>query len=309
MIKTENLTKHFGDFKAVEQVNIEVHAGEVLALLGPNGAGKTTTVRMLTSVLRPTSGQAWVAGHDVVTHPAKVRASVGVLTEHHGLYDRMPAAEYLDFFGQVYQLDTKTRRERAERLLDHFGLSAARDRRIGEFSKGMRQKLALARALIHRPPVLLLDEPTSAMDPESARLVRDALHELRTDERAIILCTHNLAEAEELAARIAIIRNGKIIANGTPAELKQQFLGVPEYEAVLGEPLSDGDVTLPEGATLTGRGPLSVRFTTPRGGQDNPQILRTLLEQGLAIISLAEVPRSLEQVYLKAMANGKETKI
>lgn len=133
MIKTENLTKHFGDFKAVEQVNIEVHSGEVLALLGPNGAGKTTTVRMLTSVLRPTSGHAWVAGHDVVTHPAKVRASVGVLTEHHGLYDRMPAAEYLDFFGQVYQLDTKTRRERAERLLDHFGLSAARDRRIGEF--------------------------------------------------------------------------------------------------------------------------------------------------------------------------------
>ncbi|GAB4579904.1 MAG: ABC transporter ATP-binding protein [Anaerolineales bacterium] len=309
MIKTENLTKHFGDFKAVEQVTLEVHAGEVLALLGPNGAGKTTTVRMLTSVLRPTSGHAWVAGYDVVQHPAKVRASVGVLTEHHGLYDRMPAAEYLDFFGQIYQLDAKTRRERAERLLDHFGLSAARHRRIGEFSKGMRQKLALARALIHRPPVLLLDEPTSAMDPESARLVRDALHELRSDERAIILCTHNLAEAEELAARIAIIRNGKIIANGTPAELKQQFLGVPEYEAVLGEPLSDRGVNLPNGVTLTGQGKTFVRFTTPRGAPDNPQVLRTLLDQELAVISLAEVPRSLEQVYLKAMANGKEVTI
>lgn len=308
MIKTENLTKHFGDFKAVEQVNIEVHAGEVLALLGPNGAGKTTTVRMLTSVLRPTSGHAWIAGHDVVAHPAKVRAAVGVLTEHHGLYDRMPASEYLDFFGQVYQLDAQTRRERAERLLKHFGLFDARARRIGEFSKGMRQKLALARALIHRPPVLLLDEPTSAMDPESARLVRDALHELRSDERAIILCTHNLAEAEELAARIAIIRNGKIIANGTPAELKQQFLGVPEYEAVLGEPLTDRGVNLPNGATLTGCGDTFVRFTTPRGGQDNPQVLRALLDQGLAVISLAEVPRSLEQVYLKAMANGKNGK-
>lgn len=308
MIKTENLTKHFGDFKAVEQVNLEVHAGEVLALLGPNGAGKTTTVRMLTSVLRPTSGHAWIAGHDVVAHPAKVRAAVGVLTEHHGLYDRMPASEYLDFFGQVYQLDAQTRRERAERLLKHFGLFDARARRIGEFSKGMRQKLALARALIHRPPVLLLDEPTSAMDPESARLVRDALHELRSDERAIILCTHNLAEAEELAARIAIIRNGKIIANGTPAELKQQFLGVPEYEAVLGEPLTDRGVNLPDGATLTGHGDTFVRFTTPRGGQDNPQVLRALLDQGLAVISLAEVPRSLEQVYLKAMANGKNGK-
>lgn len=307
MIKTENLTKYFGDFKAVEQVNLEIHAGEVLALLGPNGAGKTTTVRMLTSVLRPTSGHAWIAGHDVVEHPAKVRASVGVLTEHHGLYDRMPAAEYLDFFGQVYQLDAKTRRERAERLLEHFGLFEARNRRIGEFSKGMRQKLALARALIHRPPVLLLDEPTSAMDPESARLVRDALHELRSDERAIILCTHNLAEAEELAARIAIIRNGKIIAKGTPSELKQQYLGQPEYEAVLGEPLDDREVKLPEGAMLTGRGATFVRFSTPRGGQDNPQVLRALLAQGLAIVSLAEVPRSLEQVYLKAMANGKNT--
>ena len=310
MIKTENLTKHFGDFKAVESVNIEVHAGEVLALLGPNGAGKTTTVRMLTSVLRPTSGRAWIAGHDVVQQPAKVRASVGVLTEHHGLYDRMPAAEYLDFFGKVYQLDAKERRARADRLLDHFGLMDARNRRIGEFSKGMRQKLALARALLHRPPVLLLDEPTSAMDPESARLVRDALHELRSDERAIIICTHNLAEAEELAGRIAIIRGGHVIANGSPAELKQKYLGQSEYEACLGEPLADRPVILPDGVILTGCGPDSVRFTTPHGTGDNPRVLRTLLDQGLAVISLAEVPRSLEQVYLKVMnmANGKEPK-
>jgi ABC-2 type transport system ATP-binding protein len=311
MIKTENLTKHFNDFKAVEGVNLEVNAGEVLALLGPNGAGKTTTVRMLTSVLKPTSGRAWIAGYDVAQQSAKVRASVGVLTENHGLYDRMPAAEYLDFFGQIYQLDANTRRTRVDGLLEHFGLTDARNRRIGEFSKGMRQKLALARALLHRPPVLLLDEPTSAMDPESARLVRDALHELRSNERAIIICTHNLAEAEELAGRIAIIRGGKIIAKGTPSELKQQFLGVPEYEACLGEPLADRVVTLPDGASLSGRGPDWVRFATPMGAVDNPRVLRALLDQGLAVISLAEVPRSLEQVYLKAMnhANGKEPKI
>ena len=311
MIKTENLTKYFGDFKAVESVNLEVNAGEVLALLGPNGAGKTTTVRMLTSVLKPTCGRAWIAGYDVIKQPARVRASVGVLTENHGLYDRMPAAEYLDFFGQVYQLNVEARRARTDRLLDHFGLSDAHHRRIGEFSKGMRQKLALARALIHRPPVLLLDEPTSAMDPESARLVRDALHELRTDERAIIICTHNLAEAEELAGRIAIIRHGKIIANGTPSELKRQFLDVPEYEVILGEPLTERSVTLPDGATLTGRGPDWVRFSTLTGTRDNPGVLRAMLDQGLAVISLAEVPRSLEQVYLKVMnvANGEEPKI
>ncbi|HLF88096.1 MAG TPA: ABC transporter ATP-binding protein, partial [Anaerolineales bacterium] len=132
MIKTENLTKYFGHFRAVESVNLEVNAGEVLALLGPNGAGKTTTVRMLTSVLKPTSGRAWIAGYDVIKQPARVRASVGVLTEHHGLYDRMPAAEYLDFFGQVYQLDVEARRARTDRLLDHFGLSDAHHRRIGE---------------------------------------------------------------------------------------------------------------------------------------------------------------------------------
>ena len=311
MIKTENLTKYFGHFRAVESVNLEVNAGEVLALLGPNGAGKTTTVRMLTSVLKPTSGRAWIAGYDVIKQPARVRASVGVLTEHHGLYDRMPAAEYLDFFGQVYQLDVEARRARTDRLLDHFGLSDAHHRRIGEFSKGMRQKLALARALIHRPPVLLLDEPTSAMDPESARLVRDALHELRTDERAIIICTHNLAEAEELAGRIAIIRDGKIIANGTPSELKKQFLDALEYEVILGEPLAERSVTLPDGATLIACGPDWVRFTTLAGAGDNPNVLRAMLDQGLAVISLAEVPRSLEQVYLKVMnmANGKEPKI
>lgn len=308
MIKTENLTKQFGNFTAVEDVNLEVQAGEVLALLGPNGAGKTTTVRMLTSVLRPTRGRAWIAGHDVVRHPARVRAAVGVLTEHHGLYDRMPAAEYLEFFGQIYQLPSAVRRARSRQLLEHFGLADAQARRIGEFSKGMRQKLALARALIHHPPVLLLDEPTSAMDPESARLVRDALHELRTGERAIIICTHNLAEAEELAGRIAIIRAGRIIANGSPEELKRRFLGPLEYEARLSAPQPDCPITLPDGATLTGRGPDWLRFTPSNGAADNPRVLQTLLAQGLPVASLAEVPRSLEQVYLQAMsqANGGE---
>ena len=180
--------------------------------LGPNGAGKTTTVRMLTSVLRPTRGWARVAGYDVVDQPAQVRASVGVLTEQHGLYERMPADEYLDFFGQVYGLDARHAPEAHPGTAGTFGLGEYARRRIGEYSKGMRQKLALARALLHDPPVLLLDEPTSAMDPESARLVRDAIHELRSANRTIVICTHNLAEAEELADQIAIIRRGQIIA-------------------------------------------------------------------------------------------------
>ena len=205
MISTQNLSKRFEDFVAVDSVNLTVDSGEVLALLGPNGAGKTTTIRMLTSILRPSSGWAKVAGYDVVNQAQQVRASVGVLTENHGLYNRMPALEYLQFFGSLYGIDKQTLDDKIQTLVARFDLERASTRRIGEYSKGMRQKLALARALLHDPPVLLLDEPTSAMDPESARLVRNMIQELRSSDRTVMICTHNLSEAEELADRIATV--------------------------------------------------------------------------------------------------------
>jgi ABC-2 type transport system ATP-binding protein len=234
MIQTEDLSKRFNDFLAVDRVSLQVSSGEVLALLGPNGAGKTTTLRMLTSVLQPSLGWARVAGYDVVRQAAQVRASVGILTEQHGLYGRMTALEYLDFFGQIYHMPVDLRRKRTNELLDQFGLGDERKRRICEYSKGMRQKLALARALYHDPPVLLMDEPTSAMDPESARLVRDAIQGLRSAKRAIIVCTHNLPEAEELADKIAIIRRGRIIISGSVGELKNRLLGAAQFEIRLG---------------------------------------------------------------------------
>lgn len=301
MIVTQDLSKSFDDFLAVDGVSLEVAAGEVLALLGPNGAGKTTTVRMLTSILRPTGGWARVAGYDVVQDAAKVRASVGVLTEQHGLYGRMPADDYLDFFGQVYGMDKTTRQKRIHQLLEDFGLLPDRKRRIGEYSKGMRQKLALARALLHSPPVLLLDEPTSAMDPESARLVRDSIRALRSDSRAIIICTHNLAEAEELSDQIAIIRRGKIIARGTPSALKLKLLGPAEYEVRLGVSLNGRSPNLPEKACLTSKGLDWLRYQTDTPETANPAVLRLLLNQGFPVTALYEVPRSLEQVYLLAI--------
>ena len=301
MIVTENLTKKFNDFLAVDEVNLQVDAGQVLALLGPNGAGKTTTVRMLTSVLIPSSGWARVAGYDVIKKPAQVRASVGVLTEQHGLYDRMPADQYLDFFGQLYNMKSSARQMRIDTLLEHFGLTESRKRRIGEYSKGMRQKLALARALLHEPPVLLLDEPTSAMDPESARLVRNAIHELRSAERTIVICTHNLFEAEELADQIAIIRRGKIIACGSIAALKQNLLGPIEYEVCFAAPLDGREITCPPGGKLTGQGPNWLRFQSDQFQDFNPRLLQSLLSQDLPVISLQEVPRSLEAVYLQAV--------
>ena len=309
MIETKDLTKKFEDFLAVDGVDLNVGAGEVLALLGPNGAGKTTTVRMLTSILRPTSGMASVAGFDIVANAQKVRASVGVLTENHGLYARMPAFEYLDFYGQLYGMEPNHRHQRVAELLEQFGLAEDKHRRIGEFSKGMRQKLALARALLHNPLVLLLDEPTSAMDPESARLVRDSIKELRSAERTIIICTHNLAEAEELADQIAIIRRGKIIAKGSPLALKQMLLGAGEFEIQLATTLNGSHESLPPGITVSAQGNKWLRFRTSNPEEQNPLMLKTMLEQGYAVISLQEVPRSLEQVYLEAVNTPGRTEV
>jgi ABC-2 type transport system ATP-binding protein len=275
----------------------------VLALLGQNGAGKTTTVRMLTSVLRPTRGWARVAGYDVVAQADKVRASVGVLTEQHGLYTRMSAEEYLDFYGQIYRLSAAQRKERSRYLLEYFGLRTVANQRSAEYSKGMRQKLALARALLHNPPVLLLDEPTSAMDPESARLVRDEISNLRSDKRAIIICTHNLGEAETLADRIAIIYRGRILLEGTLSELKDQLLGAPEYIIKMTGPWSIEGLDLPAGVTVLSQTEAGMRFRTERPEHDNPLLLSRLISRRIPVMSVQEAPRSLEQVYLKAMAD------
>ena len=304
MIETHDLSKNFDNFKAVDGVTLTVRPGQILALLGQNGAGKTTTVRMLTALLNPTRGWAQVNGYDVVKHGADVRGSVGVLTEQHGLYVRMTGQEYLEFFGEVYRIDPAARATRNKYLLEYFGLSEAAQKRVGEYSKGMRQKLALARALMHEPPVLLLDEPTSAMDPESARLVRDEIVRLRSSQRTIIICTHNLVEAEVLSDIIAIIYRGKILISGTLDELKQQVLGPVEYEAQLSHPWQADGMTFPEGVVLSENSGSRLRFRVERPQESNPLLLRQLTEAQAPVMTLQEVPRSLEQVYLKVMADA-----
>ncbi len=306
MIESEDLTKHFGTFKAVEGVNINVRPGEVLALLGQNGAGKTTTVRMLTSILLPTRGWGRVAGYDVVENPAKVRASVGVLTEMHGLYSRMTAIEYLDFFGQVYSLDANRRKKRIDELLSYFGLAEAAKRRSGEYSKGMRQKLALARALIHEPPVLLLDEPTSAMDPESAQLVRNEIGRLKSSQRSIIICTHNLLEAEMLADKIAIIYRGRVLLQGTLEQLRQKLLGAPEYEVTLAGGWNPQQLDSISGLKVAHFTETGFRYVVENPTETNPALVRALIEQNMPVVAVQQVSRSLEQVYLKAMTLATE---
>jgi ABC-2 type transport system ATP-binding protein len=305
MIEANDLSKQFNnDFWAVDGVTLSVRPGQILALLGQNGAGKTTTVRMLTALLSPTRGWARVAGYDVTKKPQEVRSNVGVLTEQHGLYMRMSGEEYLDFFGEVYGLDPKTRKKRSDYLMDYFGLAQAARQRSGEYSKGMKQKLALARALMHDPAVLLLDEPTSAMDPESARLVRDEIARLRSSQRTIIICTHNLAEAEALADTIAIIYRGKILLNGTLDELKRTVLGPVEYEAKFAENFDTGDLDLPHGVILASRGATSLRFQVEAPQVANPQLVHALSSRNAPLVSFQEVPRKLEHVYLKTMADA-----
>lgn len=325
MIQTENLTKRFpcsttgqergcaplddasGDqqaltwFTAVDQVTLSVATGEILALLGPNGAGKTTTVRMLASILKPSEGWARVSGFDTVRQARQVRHSIGLLTEFPGLYLRMRADEYLSFFGQMQGMTNEQIHQRTEQLMRRFGLLAAQRQRLSEYSKGMRQKLALIRAMIHDPPLLLLDEPTSAMDPHSAKQVRDSILDLRHDQRTVLICTHNLNEAEVLADRIAIIRRGQIVALDTPARLKAQLLGSPLLEVRLAHAL-DGrfqPADLADMVQVEASGDNWFRYRTPAPEATNPALLARLAALGLQVLTLSEVYRSLEEVYLQ----------
>lgn len=299
LIETLGLTKQFDTLVAVDDLTFTVDEGEILALLGPNGAGKTTTVRMLSSIIKPTAGTARIAGYDVVHDARTVRHLIGHLTEFPGLYLRMKPLEYLDFFGELHHLSRSERRARAEMLMKQFDLWDTRDRRLGTYSKGMRQKIALIRAMLHNPRVLFLDEPTSAMDPHSAKQVRDAIALLRGSGCTIVLCTHNLHEAELLADHIAIIRRGKLIAFGTPAQLKRELLGVPLWEVELAHPLSQPLPALNGYLQIESCDETSLRYYTDEPHIANPFLLRRLHEIGAQVLSLRQVPRSLEEVYLK----------
>ncbi len=303
MIRTQGLGRRFGEKVAVEGLDLEAREGEVLALLGPNGAGKTTTVRMLSCILSPTSGTAWVAGHSITAEPGAVRQAVGVLTESPGLYRRLSARRNLEFFGELYGV--RDIKDRVEKYLRFFGLWERRNDPVGTLSKGMRQKLALARALLHDPKVLLLDEPTAGLDPESARAVRDFIQELKAEGRTVLLCTHNLPEAEELADRIALLRT-RLIALGTPRELKERFSGARVVVELLNphEGLV-GALDLPEvrGAKLEGN-ELWVEITDPR--HSVPALVRRLVELGAEILEVRRAEASLEEVYLKLMEGSKD---
>jgi len=301
MIVIENLTKQFGQNLAVEGLNLEVQEGEVFGFLGPNGAGKTTTVRMLTSLIQPTSGKAVVNGFTVGRQDTQIRRTVGLLTETPGLYDNLSAEYNLRIYANLYEV--KDVAGQVEKYLRLLGLWERRFEPAATLSKGMKQKLAIARAMLHEPRILFLDEPTSALDPESARLVRDFIAELRKEGRTIFLCTHNLDEADRACDRIAVFKTRLVVVD-TPANLRRQLFGrkVVFHLVNLDETLAAKVRALPfiqETRILDNR--LVVTLDNPEAR--NPQIIRTLVEAGAELQFVGELRHSLEEVYLQLVKN------
>jgi ABC-2 type transport system ATP-binding protein len=302
MLRATGLGRRFGSLWAVRDMDLEVLRGEVLGLLGPNGAGKTTTVRLLTALIEPSEGHASVDGLDVTEHSEEVRARVGILTETPGLYDKLSATANLDFFGRLYGLDAATRAARIERYLRLFSLWDRRDDVAGTFSKGMKQKLAIARALLHEPAVVFLDEPTAALDPEAAYIVREAIEAMRRSGRTIVLATHNLDEADRLCDRVAFVRGG-LVRIDSPAGLRGSLGGhgvevgltSPPAEALVAAACGVAGVTGVE----TGDRRLIVAAADPAAV--TPALIRALVAAGAEIVEVRERATTLEQVYFEVM--------
>ena len=315
-IEARQLTKIFTGSKkrpetvAVDGIDLKIQKGEIFGLLGPNGAGKTTTVRMLTCLIRPTDGEAWVEGANILSEPKKVRSRCGILTETPGLYARLNAIEYLNFFGQLYGLSRQELNTRVPEVLDMLGIEA-KDRehkRLGAFSRGMRQKMNIARAILHNPPVLFLDEPTASLDPESAKIVRDYILNLKEQQaHTILLCTHNLDEADRLCDRIGIIHKGKLLRVGKSEELKGHLGEHQTYRIRLSHATDNllavvQDVTGVNDAFIENG---EIVFHTNEPEVTNPQVVRALVQANAAVLSVSEEAHSLEEVYLALLEEQK----
>ncbi|MDG6920473.1 MAG: ABC transporter ATP-binding protein [Nitrososphaerota archaeon] len=300
MINAENLTKRFGDYTAVDSVTLHVDKGEVFGFLGPNGAGKTTTVRMLACLVSKSSGSATIGDYEIANREdqPRIRMMTGLLTENVGLYEELSAYDNLDFYGRYYKLGEQRRKERIEYLLKLLELWDRKDAAAGTFSKGMKQKLAIARALIHDPEVLFLDEPTANLDPEASKTVRDFILELKKEKRTIFLNTHLLDEAERVCDRVAILKT-KLVTTGSPQDLRRSLTGRKVKiqlqrvdEAVIS---SVGEI----GYQIVESTPDSIVVSLKDPEEENPAILRAVQKAGGNVVFVTEVGSSLEDVYLK----------
>lgn len=305
-IETWGLTRRFGERVAVERLDLAVPRGQVFGFLGPNGAGKTTTVRMLAAIIGPTEGTARVNGHMLGEGNGEIRRSVGILTETPGLYEKLTAMQNLVFFAGLYEVGEERARQQAERYLRLMDLWERRNDKVGGFSKGMRQKLAIVRALLHDPAVVFLDEPTAGLDPEAARTVHDFIRRLRSEGRTVFLTTHNLGEADALCDLIGVFRT-RLLTLGSPRELRSRLFGTGTLVTVAGEAGEAKKWTgvverLPFVKQVTANdGTLSVGLDDPEGM--NPMLVEALVNAGARVRYVQPVSHSLEEVYLQLVAS------
>jgi ABC-2 type transport system ATP-binding protein len=300
-IEVESLTKYYGDLLAVDHVNFEVTEGEVFGFLGPNGAGKTTTQRMLTTLLEPTEGRIHMLGHDLAHDPIPVKRRMGLVPEESNVYTELTAWENLMFTARLYLVEPRERAQRARDLLETFGLWEKRDVKVEDFSKGMRRRLSIAMAIIHRPTLLFLDEPTPGLDAQSTRAIRDLIRNLNADGTTVFLTTHQIEEANQLCDRVAIINHGQIAAIDTPERLKEAFRQVQSVEVAL-EP--DGQAhgetlrALP-GVTQSVKMGDKWRLYTERPSALLPRVVDYARSHDLEVVSLNTLGPSLEDVFLR----------
>jgi ABC-2 type transport system ATP-binding protein len=300
LIETENLTKKFGELTAVESLTLHVEKGEVFGFLGPNGAGKTTTIRMLCCLISKTSGNARIGDYEIGNKEdsLKIRKIIGLVPDNVGLSEHMTAYENLDFYGRIYDCTDAQRKENIKRFLEMLGIWEKRDVLVGTFSKGMKQKLAIARALIHEPEILFMDEPTANLDPESAKTVRDFILELKKEKRTIFLNTHNLDEAQRICDRIAIL-NTKLMATGNPQELEQSVSG--KKTVIVLEQVNDVILNALKKLSLknlTSDGN-TITFNVIDPNKENWVVVEAIVMAGGHVGSVNVVGSTLEDTYLK----------
>ena len=307
MIDVRDVSRSFGRLVALDHVSFRVEPGEIVALLGPNGAGKTTASRIIAGILAPSQGEVLVDGISVTTDPGSVRVRCGMVTDQPSLYERMTLRAYLTFFGHLYDVAAADRR--TEELAELLGLSDRLDVRLGAFSRGMKQKVAIARGLVHDPPVLLLDEPATALDPETARSLRAFIVSLRARHRAILLCTHDLDEAQRIADRVIVLYRGRVVRSGLTLDLRAE--AHPRFVvAFTGDAASARDALARAGVSgqpaKAENGYNALRFDTDEPGTTNPAVLRALLDSGVHVITLAREERSLEDAYFAIVAEAQK---
>ena len=306
-IKTENLGRNFGSIRALDDLSIEVPTGSVFGFLGPNGAGKTTTIRLLLGLLEPTQGRAQVVGFDTVRQADEIRTRSGALLEHNGLYERLSAENNLEFYGRVWRIPASERQARIRELLTNLELWERRKEPVANWSRGMKQKLAMARALFHRPTLLFLDEPTAGLDPSAAARLRDDLEKLVEIEGVtVFLNTHNLAEAERLCQQIGIIRGGKLVANGSPSELRTRA-GVPHLK-ITGVGFTSNaiqELRRRKEVLSTELHNNSLNIQLREAGETAP-LVSILVRSGVQVEEVIKAQSSLEEVFLSLVNEGEQ---